>query len=133
MNTFDVYKVTIFVIGFTGLLFFIQLLIADVVGLRRKHQPGFPVDADYDDFFFRASRAFLNSNETASIFLMLAVFAMLSSANATSLNTAALVYFFARLFHMLFYYFSFSILRSVSFTVSLIALLAMFVIGYSAW
>lgn len=68
------YKWSILVIGLVGL---IQLIIADVVALKAKHTPGFPIEATHNSFVFRATRAFMNTNESVSIFILLLTFAIL--------------------------------------------------------
>lgn len=127
------YQLTILMLGLTGFLFWCQLLIADITGIRAKHTPGFSVEQDHERFLFRANRAIANSNESVGVLILASAFAMLSSANAAVLNGFACAYFAARVGHMLSYYANLKILRSVIFAVSFVSLLGMFVTGLLAW
>ncbi|MCL1092316.1 MAPEG family protein [Shewanella kaireitica] len=133
MEFIEPYKITVLVMGLAGLIFFIQLVILDVIGLKTKHTPGHPISADHNDFLFRVSRALSNTNESVAIFILFVAFSILSSANPVWLNISAIVYLAGRIAHMLFYYSNLKLLRSISFLVSLIGLMAMFVVGILAW
>lgn len=133
MEFIEPYKITVLVMGLAGLIFFIQLVILDVIGLKTKHTPGHPISADHNDFLFRVSRALSNTNESVAIFILFVAFSILSSANPVWLNISAIVYLAGRIAHMLFYYSNLKLLRSISFVVSLIGLMAMFVVGILAW
>lgn len=133
MEFIEPYKITLLVMGLAGLIFFIQLVILDVIGLKTKHTPGHPISADHNDFLFRVSRALSNTNESVAIFILFVAFSILSSANPVWLNISAIVYLAGRIAHMLFYYSNLKLLRSISFVVSLIGLMAMFVVGILAW
>lgn len=133
MNYAADYGATILVMGLTGLMLLVQLLIADVTAIRAGKTPGTPTEPDHSSFAFRAERAFLNTNESVTIFLLLAAFAMLSSANPSWSNALALGYGIARLLHMLFYYLDLRIARSAVFVLSLLALAGMFATGLAAW
>ena len=119
--------------GLAGLTFFLQLAVVDVIGLKTKHTPGHPISADHNDIHFRASRALSNTNESVAIFILFVIFAILSAANPQWLNISAVVYLVGRIAHMLFYYFNLKLCRSISFGVSFIGLLSMFVIGVLPW
>ncbi|MFD2177828.1 MAPEG family protein [Veronia pacifica] len=133
MEFIEPYNITVLVMGLAGLTFFMQLVVLDVVGITTKHTPGHPVEADHNTFLFRASRGLSNTNESVAIFILFAVFSVLSSADPTWLNTSALVYLAGRIAHMMFYYSNLKILRSISFAVSLVGLLAMFISGLMSW
>ncbi|ROS01705.1 MAPEG family protein [Sinobacterium caligoides] len=133
MEFIEPYKITVLVLGLSGLTFFIQLVVLDVVGFKNNHTPGHPIPASHNELLFRASRALSNSNESVAIFILFVAFSILSSANPQWLNTSALVYLFARIAHMLFYYFNLKLLRSISFAVSLFGLMAIFIVGVLAW
>lgn len=121
------------VIGLVGLLQFIQLLVADAAGIGSKKTPGFPVQPDHNSFAFRSERAFLNTNESVTIFLLFTLFSILSAANPYWLNTLSVIYALSRLLHMLFYYFDVRLARSGVFVVSLIALAGLFIVGAAQW
>jgi uncharacterized MAPEG superfamily protein len=133
MEFFEPYKITILVIGLAGLILFLQLIVVDVMGIKARHTPGHAIPADHSDFFFRASRTLSNTNESVAIFILFVCFSILSSANPQWLNISAVVYLVGRIAHMLFYYSNLKLCRSISFAVSLIGLLAMFVLGMLSW
>lgn len=125
------YAPTIWALGVTGGLLLIQILVADVAGIRAHHAPGTPVAADPGSFLFRAVRAHANTNESVAAFILLALFGVLSMVTASTLNILAWVYVAGRGGHMLFYYAGVAPLRSVSFAVSILALLGMLILGFS--
>ncbi|MDV5170074.1 MAPEG family protein [Photobacterium rosenbergii] len=127
------YQISIIVIGLVGLLMFIQLVIADIIAIKNKHIPGYPIKSNHRDFLFRASRAHLNTNESVAIFVLFVIFCFLSSASASVVNTCSLAYLTSRIGHMIFYYLDFKVLRSISFATSLVSLLALFFAGMLAW
>jgi uncharacterized MAPEG superfamily protein len=127
------YKVTVLIMGLTGLVSLIQLLIVDFAAIKLKHTPGFPVLSDHSSFLFRASRAHADTNETIGAFILLSCFGVLSSGSAAWLNGFAIAYFVGRILHMCCYYGGLSIARSASFAVSLVGLTGMFVIGLAPW
>jgi uncharacterized MAPEG superfamily protein len=133
MEFIEPYKITILVMGLAGLTLFLQLMVVDVIGIKTKHTPGHPISADHNNTHFRVSRALSNTNESVAIFILFVLFAILSSANAQWLNISAVVYLVGRIAHMLFYYLNLKLFRSVSFGVSLIGLIAMFVISILPW
>src|SRR5690554_736666 len=126
MEILEPYKVTVLVLGLTGILFWVQLAVVDVVGITVKHPPGFTIEQNQDSFLFRSHRVLANSNESAGAFALLTAFAMLSSANAAWLNGLTVAYLFGRSSHMLFYYANLKLLRSAAFAVSFFSLLAIF-------
>jgi len=127
------YETTILVIGLIGLMQLVQLLIADVSAIRSGKTPGFPTGPDHGSFVFRAERAFMNTNESVTIFLLFACFSIMSSANPSWLNSLSVTYALSRLLHMLFYYFDVKLARSAVFVVSLLALAGMFIVGLVQW
>ncbi|MDP3516266.1 MAG: MAPEG family protein [Pseudohongiella sp.] len=133
MEIIEPYKVTVLVLGLTGFLFWIQLAIADVVGIKEKHTPGFLIEQNHNSFIFRSNRVLANSNESAAILILLSLFGILSSANATWLNVCALAYLVGRFGHMVFYYCNLQIARSVAFAISFVSLLGMFIVGLVTW
>lgn len=133
MEVFDPYKITILVSGGIGALLLIQILVADVVAIKLNHTPGYPVNPDHNSFLFRAARVHANTNESIAIFILFALFGMFSGSDDFYLNAFSVIYLVGRVAHMMFYYLDLKIARSVSFPVSLVGLLGMFITGLSAW
>jgi len=119
--------------GLSGLTFFVQLLVADIVAIKFRHIPGYPVEPNHNDLHFRSNRALSNTNESVAIFILFVCFSILSSANANLLNISATVYLVGRVGHMLCYYSNLKLLRSISFGVSLLGLAAIFIVGIVGW
>lgn len=132
MVLIEPYKLTVVVLGLAGFLFWIQLTIADMASIRAKHIPGFMIEQDHGSFLFRSHRVLANSNESAAILILFALFGILSSANPAWLNGCALAYLVGRVGHMTFYYSNLKIARSVAFAISFCSLLGMFVVGLLA-
>ena len=130
MELSDPYNITIIVAGLTGLMILIQILIVDVASIKSKHTPGYPVNPDHDSFLFRATRAHANTNESISAFILFVLFGVLSNANPLYLNVFSVIYFVGRLAHMCFYYGNFKLARSISFPISLIGLIGMFITAF---
>ena len=126
------YELTFWCFLVVGGLILVQLLVADVVGLRGGHVPGTAVTSTHSDFHFRATRAHANTNETVSAFILLALGGIALGSSSAWMNMFSAVYCGARIAHMLLYWFNLSTLRSVSFVVSLVALIGLLVVGLSA-
>jgi len=133
MEVLTGYHTTIIVIGLIGLLTLFQLVIADVVAITQKHVPGYPVENSHDQFLFRATRAYLNTNETLSVFILFVLFSVLSGADPNVVNMSALAYLLSRIAHMVFYYTNLKLARSIAFGASLLSLLTMFFSGAINW
>ncbi len=133
MEQLEPYKMTILMLGLSGFLLLVQLLVADVVGILRKQIPGYPVNVDHDDLLFRVARAHANNNESVAAFVLFAAFGIASGASPEMLNAFSLTYFLGRLAHMIFYYSGLSTLRSISFGLSVVGLLGMFTASAIQW
>ena len=133
MELIAAYKTSVLVLGLTGLTFFIQLLVADLVSIKQKHVPGTLVEQSHSNLLFRVSRAFANSNETVGILLLFLASAVLSAATPVWVNGFAVVYLDGRWGHMASYYANLKLLRSISFTISAIALFGLFAVGACRW
>ncbi len=127
--TIEPYFTTLQAAAAMGFLMLIQLIVADVVGIRRKHVPGTPVPADHADVLFRASRTVANTNESIVIFVLLVLYCVFSQASPTLTATAAWVYVGSRLIYAICYYANAQIFRSIIFGVSLLALAALLFVG----
>lgn len=123
---------TVAALGAAGALLILQVLIADLLGILRRHVPGTPVAADHGNALFRAGRAFANTNETVAAFVLLVLFAMLSGADAGQLAVSAWCWLGARVLHMVCYYADWRIARSVAFAASLLALATIGITGLRA-
>ncbi|ASP38557.1 hypothetical protein CHH28_07660 [Bacterioplanes sanyensis] len=133
MPWLDPYQTTVLMLGLSGLLFFIQLMVADVVGILSGHTPGALVEQNHQRLLFRASRVIANSNESIGIFILFVLFGFLTSAAPEWMNRGAVVYFVGRLGHMGCYYLNLAIARSIAFAVSCVGLVILFAAGMYAW
>ena len=127
------YSSTIAAFGCLGLLMFCQLLVADIVGLRSKHLPGSTVPVDHGNLLFRTTRTVANTNESIAVFILAALFCMLSGASPATTGYAAWAFVIARSLYALCYYFNLQPLRSVMFGISLFAMGSLLVIGSLMW
>lgn len=103
-------------------LMLVQLLIADVVGIRARHKPGTPVPADHHNALFRVTRTLANSNESVAIFVLAALAGVLLQADPQWLNIGTGMYLAGRVGHMVCYYANWGLARSTTFGLSLIGL-----------
>ncbi len=127
------YSGTVICLGAIGALMIIQMLVADLIGMKNKHVPGAIVETNHKDLLFRAVRAHANTNESVAVFITLALFGMFSGANPAWLNGMAWAYLVARIWHMGFYYAGQGMLRSAAFAIGLIANIGMLIVGICAW
>ncbi|MEM8766095.1 MAG: MAPEG family protein [Pseudomonadota bacterium] len=123
------YTLSIAALGFVAALLLVQLLVADVLGVLKKHTPGTPVEADHSNVLFRATRTVGNANESIAIFICALLFCFFSSADPGNMALAAWVYATARTLYAVCYYANLQLLRSLTFAVSLMALAALIMIG----
>lgn len=126
------YLPSLWAMACTGLLMLVQLIIADLSALRTSHIPGTPIDPNPKNFVFRATRAHANTNESIACFMLFIVTGIFANADSLWLNCFAWLYVGCRLAHMAFYYLHKSTLRSLSFGISLAALLGLFTIDVVA-
>lgn len=133
MDVMPAYYPTLWAMGAAGALLLVQLLIADLAGIKARHKPGTPIPVDVSTFLFRAARAHANTNESISAFGLFAVTGILSGAAPFWLNGFAWGYVVCRIGHMGFYYANQSLLRSTVFGISLVALAGMFITTVVAW
>ncbi len=133
MDLATTYSLTIAALGALGALMLCQLLIADITGLRSGHLPGSQVPANHDEPLFRTVRTVANTNESIAIFILAVLFCLLSGAPAESTAYAAWAFVAARLLYAVCYYANLKPLRSIMFGLSLLAIAALLVIGFSGW
>ena len=100
----------------------VQLLAADLIGLRAGHTPGHPVAADHDNLHFRSVRAIANLNESFAIFVGLTVVAMAASADPFWSGAFAWLYLLGRIGHGVCYYADWRTPRSICFGLAIVGL-----------
>ena len=120
------YHTAVVALGMLGFLYLVQLLVADVAGITRRHTPGMPVDAGHDDFLFRAVRAHANTSESIGAVILIAGFAIACAATPSAVNLGLSAFVVFRLIHMLAYYLDVRILRSVAFGLGVLSLITVF-------
>ncbi len=125
MEIFAAYHLTGVALGTAGALLLLQLLVADIAGMKVPHIPGAPIEPDHNNFLFRAHRSLANMNESVAIFIIFALVGILSAADGLWLGRLSLVYVAARAAYMLCYWFNIKLMRSAFFGISLVALLGM--------
>lgn len=129
MIEIQTYSTAITALGTLAGLMIVQLLIADMLGIMNKHTPGSTVTADHSNALFRAVRAVANTNESIAIFVCLFLFCVLAGADPDLTAYAAWSYVITRSLYALCYYTNQQTLRSVSFGLSIVCLLALLVVG----
>ena len=125
----ETYSTAIAALAALGALMLTQLIIADVASIRRRHIPGTTVAADHNDALFRVTRTVANTNESVAIFIVLLLYGTLSGASPTLIAYAAWGYVIMRVLYAACYYANIPLLRSTSFGLSLVSLLAMLLVG----
>ena len=125
------YASSILGLGVLAALMLVQVVIADVVGILRRHIPGTPVEPAHSDSLFRVTRTVANTNETVVIFVCALLFCMLTNASPINTAYATWSYVGCRFIYAACYYSNQQTLRSIAFGMSLIALASLIVIGIS--
>lgn len=120
-------------VGASAVLLFIQLLIADVIGLKSKHLPGAEIPTDHGNPLFRASRTVANTNESIAIFILSIAFCILSGASAQMTGYCAWAFVAARSAYAICYYANIQLFRSIFFGLSLLSLAGLLFIGFCEW
>jgi uncharacterized MAPEG superfamily protein len=129
MNFFEQFQQLALPVGVIALLMHMQVLVLDVLGLRAKHVPGTPVEANHGSPIFRASRTVANTNETIAVFILALMFCVLAQATPFHTVYAAWGFVVSRILYAICYYSNLKLLRSVVFGISLLFLFALLVIG----
>ena len=117
-------------LGAMALLMLVQLFFAVAVSTRLQHIPGTIAAGGHDDPFFRASRTVANTNETIAIFVLAVMFCIMSGAAEYATAQAAWAFVVARGAYAICYSVNMQTLRSLCFGLSLLALIALLVIGF---
>lgn len=125
----NAYELTIYSWGALGLLLLVQLLVADILGIKSGHVPGTPPEPSHANALFRASRVVANTNESIAAYLVLVLFCIFSGADATYTAYFSWAYVTGRSVYAICYYFNRPTLRSMSFGITLLVLVGMLVIG----
>jgi uncharacterized MAPEG superfamily protein len=129
MNFFEQFQQLALPVGVIALLMHMQVLVLDVLGLRAKHLPGTPVEANHGSPIFRASRTVANTNETIAVFILALMFCVLAQATPFHTVYAAWGFVVSRILYAICYYSNLKLLRSVVFGISLLFLFDLLVIG----
>lgn len=132
MDLMASYSASVFGLGAFGFLYLVQLLVADLTGLRAKHTPGSAVTGGHSDFLFRSTRAHANTTESIGAFILLALFAILTGGDPWWTALTIWIYVGSRALHTVFYYLNLQTMRSVAFGLGLVALVTLFGIGIVA-
>ena len=125
MESIVAYHISGVAMGAAGALLLLQLLVADIAGMKVPHTPGAPIEPDHNNFIFRAHRALGNMNESIAIFIIFTLVGILSAADPVWLGRLAWVYIAARTAYMLCYWFNIKLMRSGFFGISLLVLLGL--------
>lgn len=125
MEIATLYHLTIAALAAVGGLQLIQLLVADVAGIKNGHNPGGAIEPDHESFHFRSVRTVANMNESIAIFMLLTLAGILSGADPVWLGRLAWGYTLARILYAGCYWFNIKTLRSIMFGISLLALAGM--------
>ena len=129
MESVQTYEITVYALGAMAFLMLLQVLVADVVGIRYKHTPGTSISSDHGDLLFRVTRTVANTNESIAVFILATAFCVFSNASPSLTATASWSFVIARTLYALFYYSNLQVLRSVTFGISLLSLAALLAIG----
>ncbi len=133
MDVFQTYQSSVGAIGALALLMFIQIVAADVVGIRNKHVPGSAIPSDHNNLLFRVSRTVANTNESVGVFILALSFAALSGAEASIVGYGAWGFVVSRILYAFFYYSNLQTLRSISFVFILLSVAVLLGAGASSW
>jgi len=129
MDTLEEFQLVVAALGGMALLMLIQILVVDILGIRNKHVPGTPVDANHNSLFFRAGRTVANTNESIAVFILAVFFCVLAEASSLLTAYAAWGFVVSRIMYAAFYYSNLKLLRSTVFGISLLFIFALLVIG----
>lgn len=132
LDALAAYEPALIALGAFGFLYLVQLLVADVIGIRSQHVPGTPVQGGHEDMLFRATRAHANTTESVGAVILLAAFAIGVGGDPAWVNGTLWTFFALRVVHMLAYYLDVRILRSVAFGLGMVTLLVLFGVGFRA-
>lgn len=130
MDIANDYSLVIAAVGLMALLLLLQVVVADVVGIKKGHKPGMPIEANHNSGLFRAVRTVTNTNESIAVFILAVMFCLFSGASAHYAGVAAMGFVVARALYAICYYFNLQIARSIVFGVSLMFLAALIAIGF---
>ena len=133
MDVFSAYSESVIALGVLAVLMLVQLLIADVIGIKQKHIPGTSVPSDHKLLLFRATRTVANTNESIGIFLVAFVFAVLSGASTSWVGYSVWGFVIARAIYALMYYADRRMMRSIVFVFVLLSMLSLIAAGMAVW
>lgn len=133
LESIQPYSSGVLALGCYGALYIAQLLVADAVGIVRRHTPGTPIGGDHSDLLFRAARTHANTTEIVGAVILVAGFALLSGADPVWLNPTLWVLLGFRALHTFAYYANLRVMRSVAFGLGVATLLVVFALGLRAF
>lgn len=113
-------------------LMVVQFAVADLTGIRAKHEPGTPVAGGHGSFLFRATRTYANSNENLGLLLLLVVVCFFTAAAAPGVNALLWGYFAARVAYTVCYYADWRTLRSIVFGLGALAQVGLLILAVAA-
>lgn len=125
------YQLTSYSWGALTLLMIIQILIADLIGIKSRHTPGSPVEANHDNLLFRATRTVANTNESIAVYVLAVLFCLFQGADPGYTAVLSWTYVAGRAVYAVCYYFNQQTMRSISFGFSLLVLIALLVNGFA--
>ena len=129
MSVLEPYSLSVAALGYVAALLLTQLLVADVLGVMKKHTPGTPVEPSHSNPLFRVSRTVGNTNESIAVFVCALLFCFFAAADPGHTAIAAWTFAISRTLYAGFYYGNLQAPRSLSFALSLMALAGLIVIG----
>lgn len=113
-------------------LMVVQFAVADLTGIRAKHEPGMPVGGGHDNFLFRATRTYANSNENLGLLLLLVVVCFFTGAPPQGVNAVLWVYVVARAAYTVCYYADWRLMRSTVFGIGALAQVGLLILALTA-
>jgi uncharacterized MAPEG superfamily protein len=125
------YQLTSYSWGALTLLLIVQILIADLIGIKSRHTPGSPVEADHQNLLFRATRTVVNTNESIGVYVLVVLFCLFQGADPGYTGILSWAYVAARAAYAVCYYSNQQTMRSICFGFSLLVLIAMLINGFA--
>ncbi len=128
---FEAYAGAVAALGYVAVLMLVQLVVADVVGIRQRHVPGSPVEANHNSVLFRVGRTVGNTNESIAIFICALLFCFYAAGSPTYTSYCAWGFAVFRTLYAVCYYANLQTLRSVSFALALLSLVGLVGVGWA--
>ena len=119
-------------LSFLAFMVLLQALVSTIFKSRKKdYVPGVALLPNHADLAFRLTRAFENSVENLSMFLLTVVLAIVFSVDDYWVNVLVMVFVVARYLHWVAYAFGWQMSRSILYSIGLFSnlILAVLLIG----